>query len=78
MTDKLPTRPRRDKGKGREESKDDDEQGNVEEVTSSDEDEDGEETHVYHHEIFDRLVAVANANGAHRYGMRPTIYLLPC
>lgn len=78
ITDKDRTQPRLDKGKGREISADDDEQDEVEETVGSNKDRRQEKSNVYHHEIYDRLVAVASGNGAYHYGTQPTILSLPC
>lgn len=56
-------------------SEDNSEQDEVEEVVSSNEDEDRDDICVYHHEIFDRLVALASDNGAHHYSMRLMLLL---
>ncbi len=78
VTDGDCTQPRLDKGKGRETSEDDDEQDEVEETVGSNKDKRREKSNVYHHEIYNRLVAVASGNGAHHYGTHLTILSLPC
>jgi len=63
VIDKTRTRPRPNEKHGGEVSEDDSEQDEVD--------------CVYHHEIFDQLVAIASGNGAHHYGMRLIFLLLP-